>query len=69
MTKSETKLMQQAMKAGHMGATIGEPAMIGYAARAISSLIRATKTDANRNEMITIAAGIQAIVQHPDFIV
>jgi len=45
------------------------PAVIGCAARSISALIRATRTVKNRNELICIAGGVPAIVQHADFIV
>lgn len=42
---------------------------IGLLARSYSSLIRAARTTKSRNEIITYAAAIPAIVQHPEFIV
>ena len=41
----------------------------GYAARCLSALARATKTEKNKNEIITLAAGYPAIVQSSEFIV
>ena len=42
---------------------------IGMLARRYSALIRAARTTASRNQLITYAAAIPAIVQHPDFII
>jgi len=69
MTKSETRevaKLEAVMRNGF--ANVNDP-MIGVCARAYSALIRATRTTKNRNELICIAGGIPAIVQHPDFIV
>ena len=46
-------------------ASIGE---IGMAARGMSALIRAANKK-DRNELITIAADVPAVVQHADFII
>ena len=67
MTKSERKEVEKLMLAAQMGVNIGELGMIGYAARGISALVRASKS--GRNELITIASGIPAIVKHSDFVV
>jgi hypothetical protein len=51
--------------------TIRDPQMlaitVGYLARSYSALARASLR--SRNEIITAAAGVPAIVQHPEFIV
>lgn len=39
------------------------------AARTISACIRATRSEKERNELITLAAAYPALVQHPEFIV
>ena len=67
MTKMEQKQAQQLINAARMGIAAGELTYVGYAARGLSALIRASRK--SRNELITIAAGIPAIVQHPDFII
>ena len=41
----------------------------GTLARAYSALIRAARTATSRNEIIVHAAGVPAVVQHPEFIV
>lgn len=45
------------------------PIGIDYLARAYSALIRATCTTKGRNELITLAAAVPAVVQHPEFII
>lgn len=65
MTKSERR---EADKLVGM-VVAGGAVYVGYAARGLSALIRSTATTKNRNELITIAAGVPAIVQHRDFIV
>ena len=67
MTKSETKELTKLMQAAQMGLTIKEPGMVAYAARGISALVRASR--ASRNQIITIAAGFPAVIQHEEFIV
>jgi len=62
MTKMEKREAEKAMKAASMG-------MIDYAARSISSLIRATATSKNRNELIRIASSIPAVQRHSEFII
>jgi len=42
---------------------------IGLLARGYSALIRAARTNTSRNQLITYAASVPAIVQHPEFIV
>ena len=42
---------------------------IGMLARSYSALIRAARTTTSRNQLITYAAAVPAIVQHADFIV
>jgi len=42
---------------------------IGLLARSYSALIRAARTRTSRNQLITYAASVPAIVQHPEFIV
>lgn len=64
MTKFETKELNNAIQAAKLNKEY-----IGYAARSISALIRASKTTANKNLMITKAAAIPAIIQHGNFIV
>ena len=69
MTKRERSELNRLLQAAEMGIACKELGMVGYAARGISALIRATRTDSNRNVMITIASGFPAVVQHPEFIV
>lgn len=38
-------------------------------ARSYSTLIRAARTTASRNEIITSAAAVPAVVQHPEFVI
>jgi len=68
MTKQERMLAREAVS---VAVLFGErmPAVIGCSARSLSALIRATRTTKNRNELICIAGGVPAIIQHPDFIV
>ena len=42
---------------------------IALLARSYSALIRAARTTKSRNEIITYAASVPAVVQHPEFIV
>lgn len=44
-------------------------ASVGVLARGYSCLARSTRSASNRNIIITHAAGVPAVVQHPDFIV
>lgn len=44
-------------------------ASVGILARGYSALARATRTKASRNEIITHATAVPAVVQHPEFIV
>lgn len=69
MTNHERKELNRLLQAADMGIACNEPGMIAYAARGISAIVRATRTAANRNEIITIAAGFPAVVQHGEFIV
>ena len=48
---------------------IARTADIGMLARSYSALIRSAMTAKSRNEIIVHAAGIPAVVQHPEFIV
>lgn len=41
---------------------------IGMLARSYSSLVRSARTTKSRNEILTYAASVPAIVQHPAFI-
>ena len=42
---------------------------IALLARSYSALIRAARTTKSRNEIITYAASVPAVVRHPEFIV
>ena len=42
---------------------------IGLLARSYSALIRAARSKATKNKIIVFAAGLPAVVQHPEFIV
>lgn len=44
-----------------------DDATLGYIARSFATLARSSRK--SRNDIITLAAGWPAIVQHPDFIV
>jgi len=68
MTKQERMLAREAVSVVVLFSE-ETPSVIGYAARSLSALIRATRTTKNRNELICIAGGVPAIVQHADFIV
>ena len=50
----------------HVAAGV-EPEVIGWAARGFSALARSSLR--SRNEILTLAAGWPAVVEHPDFIV
>jgi hypothetical protein len=62
MNKSESR---EVAKTIQYGASLGA----GYMARSLSALIRGARTTKSRNELLTLAAGFPAVVQHPDFIV
>jgi hypothetical protein len=42
---------------------------IALLARSYSALIRAARTTKSKNEIITYAASVPAVVQHPEFII
>lgn len=68
MTKSETReaaRLNAIMKMPHDVRPVG----VDYLARSFSALIRAARTTKSRNELITIAAYVPAVVQHPEFII
>jgi hypothetical protein len=62
MNKSESR---EVFKTLAYGASLGA----GYMARSFSALIRGARTNKSRNELLALAAGFPAVVQHPDFIV
>jgi hypothetical protein len=64
MTKNEKREADKLMFVA--GRQITDSQVVGYVARGMSALIRASSR--SRNELITIASSIPAIVQHPDFI-
>lgn len=68
MNKSEAREVQKLnaiMKLPHDVRPVG----IDYLARSFSALIRAARTSKSRNELITAAACVPAVVQHPEFII
>jgi hypothetical protein len=68
MTKSEARevaKLNSIMKMPHHARPVG----IDCLARSFSALIRATRTTKSRNEIITAAACVPAVVQHPEFII
>jgi hypothetical protein len=62
MTKIERSEASKAMYYASMGA-------MDLAARTMSANIRATRSVKTRNELLTMAAGYPALVQHAEFIV
>lgn len=64
MNKSELK---ECLKLQAMARWDSVP--VDYLARSYSSLIRATKTTKARNQIITMAADVPAVVQHSEFII
>ena len=42
---------------------------IGLLARSYSALVRSARTIKSRNEILTYAAAVPAVVQHPQFII
>jgi len=68
MNKSETREIEKLnaiMRMPHAQ----RPVDIDCLARAYSALARAARTTKSRNEIITAAACVPAVVQHPEFIV
>ncbi len=66
MTKSERKEAEKLMAYAKAACSLQG---CNYAARGMSALIRATATKSNRNELITLASDIPAVVQSAEFIV
>jgi hypothetical protein len=68
MNKSETREVQKLnaiLKMPHEQRPVG----IDYLARSFSFLVRASRTTKSRNEILTAAAAVPAVVQHAEFIV
>ena len=61
MTKAETRELNKLNALAN--------ADVGYLARSFSALIRATRTVAARNAMLTAAGAMPAVIAHPDFII
>jgi hypothetical protein len=68
MTKSEAREVAKLNSIMRMPAAV-RPVGIDCLARSFSALIRATRTTQSRNEIITAAACVPAVVQHPEFII
>ena len=68
MTKSEAREVQKLNSIMKMPHDI-RPVGVDCLARSFSALIRAARTTASRNEIITAAACVPAVVQHPEFII
>jgi hypothetical protein len=64
MTKSDSRECAKLVAMGR--ANLVDAATL---ARSYSAMIRATRSTASRDEIITIAAGFPGVVQHPEFIV
>ena len=63
MTKSETREVNVIIKYHAAGLETD------WVARALSALVRSARTNKSRNELLTVAAGFPAVLQHPEFIV
>lgn len=68
MNKTETREVQK-LNAILKMAPAQRPVGIDCLARAYSALARAARTSKSRNEIITAAACVPAVVQHAEFIV
>jgi len=68
MTKSEAREVAKLNSIMQMPHHV-RPVGIDCLARSFSALIRATRTMKSRNEIITAAATVPAVVQHPEFII
>jgi hypothetical protein len=63
MTKSESRECLKLQAWGKL------PSIdIGLLARSYSALIRAARTTKSRDEIFIYAAGVPAVVQHPEFV-
>ena len=69
MNKSESREVAKLEVVMRNGFTSINDPMIGYCARSYSALIRATMKTNSRNEIICLASGVPAVIQHADFIV
>lgn len=67
MNKSEAREVEK-LNAILKMAPAQRPVGIDCLARAYSALARAARTSKSRNEIITAAACVPAVVQHPEFI-
>lgn len=68
MNKSEARELQK-LNAILKLAPAQRPVGIDCLARSFSALVRAARTTKSRNEIITAAACVPAVVQHPEFII
>lgn len=68
MTKSELREVTKLTQIMRM-APDARPIGVDYLARAFSALIRSARTTKSRNELVCAAAGVPAVIQHPEFII
>ena len=66
MNKSETR---ECAKLDMLARMVPRQIGIDTLARSYSALTRSAMTQKSKNEIITVAAAIPAVVQHPDFII